>query len=147
MSENNVNCSGGCQCDGPGYCPVYGIRMTERLHNRCKTSEVWRENFKNFFSPESEEDQETKDRKAKEYKEMKKSEAVLDEVMSSVEKDGVTLDNYSEKMEGLGDLLANVFGKLGVTEEVVQKWAGIRGCGCTKRKEFLNKILPFRKKE
>ena len=71
----------------------------------------------------------------------------LDEVVKKVEEAGVTVDNYTEKQEGLGDLLGNVFSRLGITEEAVEKWAGIGGCGCDKRKKFLNKILPFRKSE
>ena len=49
---------------------------------------------------------------------------------------------------GLGDLISNVLAKLGITEKTVNRWLGIQeGCGCDKRKKFLNTILPFRKKE
>ena len=49
---------------------------------------------------------------------------------------------------GLGDLISNVLSKLGITEETVKRWLGIQaGCGCDKRKKFLNTILPLRKKE
>ena len=56
--------------------------------------------------------------------------------------------NYQKNTGGLGDLISNVLSKLGITEETVNRWLGIQaGCGCNKRKKFLNTILPFRKKE
>jgi len=70
----------------------------------------------------------------------------LDKVVEALESEGVNLENYQSKKEGLGDVISNVFSKLGVTEETVEKWSGIGGCGCQKRKKFLNKIIPFRKK-
>ena len=70
----------------------------------------------------------------------------LDEVVEALENEGVTLNNYKDKSEGLGDVIGNIFTKLGVTEETVEKWSGIGGCGCQKRKKFLNKIIPFRNK-
>tara|TARA_R110000824_G_scaffold187925_1_gene369214 strand:- start:376 stop:777 length:402 start_codon:yes stop_codon:yes gene_type:complete len=70
----------------------------------------------------------------------------LDEVVAALEQEGISLENYREKKEGLGDVVGSVFSKLGITEETVEKWSGIGGCGCQKRKKFLNKIIPFRKK-
>ena len=70
----------------------------------------------------------------------------LDKVVEALEAEGVNLESYQNKKEGLGDVISNVFSKLGVTEETVEKWSGIGGCGCQKRKKFLNKIIPFRKK-
>jgi hypothetical protein len=70
----------------------------------------------------------------------------LDLVVNALEKEGINLKNYEEKKDGLGDVIGNVFSKLGITEETVQKWSGLEGCGCQKRKKFLNKIIPFRKK-
>ena len=80
-------------------------------------------------------------------REVSNTHAEIDEVMNEVEKEGVTLDNYTENKEGLGDLIGNVMSKLGVTEEKIQKWSNIGGCGCSARRQFLNKIMPFRKKE
>tara|TARA_R100000808_G_C2153295_1_gene163388 strand:- start:1658 stop:1999 length:342 start_codon:yes stop_codon:yes gene_type:complete len=77
---------------------------------------------------------------------MSNEQEKLDKVVNELEKEGVTLENYQEKKDGLGDVIANVFSKLGVTEETVEKWSGIGGCGCQKRKKFLNKIIPFRNK-
>ena len=73
-------------------------------------------------------------------------QAKLDEVVTALEQEGVNLENYQEKKDGLGYFIGNIFYKLGVTEDTVEKWSGIGGCGCQKRKKFLNKIIPFRKK-
>ena len=82
-------------------------------------------------------------------KHMKNSQKQLDEVVSKIEEEGVNLENYEEKKEGLGDLINGVLSKLGITEETVTKWSGLDkgGCGCDKKQQFLNKVLPFRKKE
>ena len=42
------DCGTECKCEGPGYCPVYGITMGPSLYKKCKESEVWRDNFMNF---------------------------------------------------------------------------------------------------
>lgn len=72
----------------------------------------------------------------------------IDDVIKEMEQEGVTLENFKEKdPEGLGDTIANVLNKFGFTEEWVEKAFGIKGCGCQKRKQFLNQIFPYRKKE
>ena len=77
---------------------------------------------------------------------MSNEQEKLDKVVNELEKQGITLDNYKENKEGLGDVISNVFSKFGISEATVEKWSGIGGCGCQKRKKFLNKIIPFRKK-
>ena len=47
---------------------------------------------------------------------------------------------------GLGTVLSKVFSKFGITEEKMEEWSGMGGCGCSKRKKFLDKILPFKKR-
>ena len=67
---------------------------------------------------------------------------LVDDVMKEVEKQGI--DTASEEAEvGLGTVLSKVFSKFGITEEKIEEWSGVGGCGCGKRKKFLNKILPF----
>lgn len=46
------------------------------------------------------------------------------------------------KPKGIGDLAERVFIKIGVAA-VVKKIAG-DDCGCEKRKEALNKLIPFK---
>jgi len=144
-------CSPECTCEGPGYCPRYNINMSPYLHNLCKTDVTWRWNFQNFFAgPKTEEERRDRERQLKAYRERHKmthEKELLDKAIQEVEEAGVNLQNYEEKSAGLGDLIGGVFSKLGITPEVTEKWAGIKGCGCSKRKKFLNKIFPFRKKE
>jgi len=148
MNEKKKICDSECQCEGPGFCPVYGIKVTAKMHAKCKNDEVWRYNYQNFFSPPKNED-ERHDRQIKALKHQEKANRVaqLDEVIDKIEEEGVTLENYDQQQEGLGDLLGSVFSKMGITEEAIEKWTGVGGCGCGKRKQFLNKILPFRKSE
>ena len=70
---------------------------------------------------------------------------LVDDVMKEVEKQGI--DTSSEEAEvGLGTVLSKVFSKFGITEEKMEEWSGMGGCGCSKRKKFLDKILPFKKR-
>lgn len=72
----------------------------------------------------------------------------LDEAIQEIEKEGVRLDNYKKKdPQGLGDTLEKVFSKFGIDETFIGKAMGIGGCGCQKRKKFLNQIFPYRKKD
>lgn len=72
----------------------------------------------------------------------------LNEVISTMAKEGITPDNYEEKKEGLGDAISKALSKIGLTSDAVEKLLGLHGgCGCDKRKKFLNKLLPFSKKE
>ena len=138
-----------CPCDSPGYCAEYGVHMSEHLHNKCVNQPTWRLQFESLIGyTEQNEPLEERQRKQEEYQEMQSHEQQLDEVISYIETEkGITIDNYNDKTQGLGDVVGNVLSKFGVTEEVVEKWGGIGGCGCSKRKKFLNTILPFRKKE
>ena len=158
--RSDTICDTECQCEGPGECPVLGIYMNKRRYERCKYDCKWRKHYHRYYAQldiiaiqqemadaasEGFDKQVEKEKKQFETTAQMKSE--IDQVMKEVEKEGVTLKNYTENKEGLGDLVGNVLSKLGFTEENVQKWSGIGGCGCEQRKKFLNKILPFRKKE
>jgi len=71
----------------------------------------------------------------------------LDEVIQHLEvEEDVKLENHKHKdPEGLGDTLERVFSKFGITEQWISAAMGIGGCGCSKRKNFLNQIFPYRK--
>lgn len=70
----------------------------------------------------------------------------LDEVVQEIKNEGIDLENYETKSEGLGDTLEKIFTKFGITEDRIKKYMGIEECGCKERKKFLNKIFPYRKK-
>jgi hypothetical protein len=73
----------------------------------------------------------------------------LNEIIDHLEKEeDISLNNYQHKdPEGLGDTLEKVFSKFGVTEEKMEQFMGIGGCGCQKAKKFVNQIFPYRKKD
>lgn len=75
------------------------------------------------------------------------SKAQLQEIVDYLEtEEDIKLENYQHKdPEGVGDSLERAFAKFGVTEETVEKFSGIGGCGCQKVKKFLNQIFPYRK--
>ena len=56
--------------------------------------------------------------------------AVIGE-MKQIGRDEKNVDKYSE---GLGDTVSKILSSLGVSEERIQKLAGIGGCGCGSRK-------------
>ena len=68
----------------------------------------------------------------------------IDKVIHDLEQQGVNLNNYGE-MEGLGDLVESALKKVGITEDRFKSWFNLKECNCTKRKQWLNKIFPFRK--
>lgn len=79
--------------------------------------------------------------------------SIINEVDQMIEtfrqEEGIELGNIDEKsqdLNGLGDAIERVLGKLGINEEKVAAMMGIGGCGCQARKQFLNKLFPFRKK-
>ena len=133
-----------CQCSGAGFCKRYGSAVTTDIHSKCQRSAHYRKAFERFFvntMPESERNEEYYKYRIEEGKKAKE----LDKVITEVEKEGIDASNEEVQEEGLGTVLANVFSKFGITEEKVEEWSGLGGCGCSKRKKFLNKILPFKK--
>ncbi len=69
----------------------------------------------------------------------------IDNVIKDLEGQGI--NNSSADMDGLGDLIESTLTKFGITQERFKSWFNLKECGCTKRKQWLNKILPFGKKE
>ena len=149
MVQNQDLKNSDCPCDGPGYCAEYGVHMSEHLYNKCVNNPTWRKQFELLICDGSKDETlPERQRKETESKQMRSHEQQLDEVMSYIEMEkGITSHNYQNKTEGLGDIVSNVLSKFGVTESTIEKWGGIGGCGCSKRKQFLNTVLPFRKKE
>lgn len=77
--------------------------------------------------------------------EQRKAQQQLDIVVDKLKEEGIDLEQDSQT-EGMGDAIHGVLSKLGITEDTINKWSGLKeGCGCGKRQKFLNKILPFNK--
>lgn len=69
----------------------------------------------------------------------------VDSAIQELEDQGITLQTYIQKEpEGLGDTVANVLAKFGITEESIGRVLGVSGCGCSKRRQFLNRIFPYK---
>jgi len=73
----------------------------------------------------------------------------IDEAIKHLEEEeDINITNFRHKdPAGLGDTLERVLSSFGITEESVSQALGGRGCGCSKRKQFLNKIFPYRNKK
>ena len=109
----------------------------------CERSESYREMLTQAFAETDREES----KRIYEEKIKRRDEAnLVDQVIVEVEKEGVNAES-SELEEGIGTVLENVFLKFGITSDRIEQWSGIGGCGCEKRKKFLNKILPFIKSE
>jgi len=80
---------------------------------------------------------------------MKDKQKLEDAIKHLEEVEDITKHNYKYRdSKGVGDTIAKVFSKFGVTEEFVEKTqGGSGGCGCDKAREFLNTIFPYGKKE
>jgi len=50
------------------------------------------------------------------------------------------------KSRGLGDSIEKLTESTGI-KRVVKKVVGDKDCGCNKRKEHLNKLFPYKKKQ
>lgn len=61
------------------------------------------------------------------------------------------MKNFDTKKapEGLGDLIAKITQRLGIAKiaEDVAHLVGKKDCGCNKRREKLNEVVPFKKKK
>jgi len=126
-----------CQCDSPGHCPIYGLYMGPTLHKRCQRSQPFRDQFlgvaeltKVKLSPES----------RAEMTQRRADGQIIDSAIKELKLEGVSLD---EVPEGLGDTVEKVLSKFGITPQLMEKVAGMKGCKCAERKKWLNKVFPY----
>ena len=159
-----MGCEGECCCEGPGFCPLYGKNMTPRMWKKCQDP-VWRLNFTKFFEADisvEEEEERLRMMRYEEAQKLRKEGERIQEIESFVQSSlldyGVTDDQLEEgpesmhefQIKGLGDMVESLLEKVGVNDSLMGKITGglsAGGCGCAKRKSFLNKILPFMKKQ
>ena len=75
----------------------------------------------------------------------------MNEVISDLEKNGVDV-NSVRGLSGddkeypilLGDKIEKALQKFGITEEKFKKWFGLKECGCSKRKKYLNGLFSWK---
>lgn len=70
----------------------------------------------------------------------------LDNVIKDLEKEGIHAESRPDEYEGLGDKIESILTKWGITQERFKSWFGLQECNCTKRKQFLNNVLKWKKK-
>lgn len=69
----------------------------------------------------------------------------MDDVISELEKKGITFNTKETEYTGLGDVVESVLQTFGITEERFKSWFGLQECNCTKRKKFLNNLFSWKK--
>lgn len=90
----------------------------------------------------------TKEEADKREKDLEDKQKIESAIKHIEEVEDITSKNYKYRdSKGVGDTIAKVFSKFGVTEEAIEKTQGKTGCGCDKAREFLNTIFPYGKKE
>lgn len=107
-------------------------------------------NFVNMLSPQEKEAFKNMDTTiAEQQKAGVQAHRQLDQVVAQLQEEGIDLDANGKEAEGMGDKINNILSSVGVSEETLSVWLGLKGggCGCSKRQKFLNKIFPSNKKE
>ena len=78
-------------------------------------------------------------------------EELANRFIGGLEEDGLdhlAVPHAADVRGGLGDTIERVLSKLGITSEKLERVFNVDkgGCGCGKRKRFLNAIFPYFKK-
>lgn len=70
----------------------------------------------------------------------------MNEVIKELEDKGITLHSHikNDDMVGLGDVVESTLKKFGITEERFKQWFGLKECGCSKRKKWLNGLFKWK---
>lgn len=72
----------------------------------------------------------------------------MSRVIQDLEKQGIDvnthLDGPNAERIGLGDIVENTLQKFGITEERFKQWFGLKECGCSKRKKWLNGLFSWK---
>ena len=140
MEEVNEN-GFECQCKEAGYCSVYQMPMSEALHHLCQTDPKKRMALLQYAwkkqSSSSEERQLQHVEMAQEKSHIEEDYAKVDQAMEEIEKSPDKEDDGG----GLGSTVERVLSKFGITTDLVDRVLGSAGCGCAKRKKWLNKIF------
>lgn len=72
----------------------------------------------------------------------------MSRVIEDLEKQGIDvnthLDSPNAERIGLGDIVENTLQKFGITEERFKQWFGLKECGCSKRKKWLNGLFSWK---
>lgn len=135
-----------CQCESPGYCPMYCRTMGPNLHSKCQNSQSFRDTYLHMqHKMQARSLPEAREKRLKRKEEEEKVGKQFDLAVEELKEEGLSLEDAHS--EGLGDTIEKVLSKFGITTKLVENLAGITKCRCKERKKWLNKIFPYRKKE
>lgn len=157
-----------CACNKAGYCPRYKRDMPQEYWELCQTSEKHRMLFDelagNFyfgmvqkhdtgkkqpsFSPATDHKKrliENARRNPREVSPNKMNAEQANKAIQELKKEGLNLKTLGTIEErGLGDTVERILTKFGLTKELMGIISG-KSCGCSERKKWLNKLLPYGK--
>ena len=139
MAENGYE----CQCEFAGYCPLLEEIMTPHLHKLCKTNAAHRKSFLKNAMQRGVHNNEVKKAFSDQQIASMESAQEADRVVEEIKQQGHSLDDSPS--EGLGDTIEKVLKKFGITQEKIESVIGSKGCGCSERKKWFNKIFSYKK--
>jgi len=138
-----------CQCKEAGYCSVFRKFVGSNLHSHCQNSAAYRGASIDLARRQKEEEtpEGLAERERRKKIQAEKAESVekFNKVVKELKDDGLSLEGTPP--EGLGDTVEKVLSKFGITKSLMEKVAGEKGCKCSERKAWLNKIFPYKKKD
>lgn len=130
-----------CECKLSGYCSLLDKEMTPRLHHLCQTSEKHRERFLDMAKAKGVHQENGKRTYSTSAIDSMNLKSEADGAIAELQQKGIDMDKPSE---GLGDTIEKTLSKFGITSEKIEKILGGRGCGCSERKKWFNKIFKYR---
>lgn len=68
----------------------------------------------------------------------------MNRVIDDLEKKGINVNSHFGDTKGLGDVVEETLKKFGITEEKFKSWFGLKECGCSKRKKWLNGLFNWK---
>lgn len=68
----------------------------------------------------------------------------MNQVIDALEKKGIDVNSHFGDTKGLGDVVEETLKKFGVTQERFKNWFGLKECGCSKRKKWLNGLFSWK---
>jgi hypothetical protein len=70
----------------------------------------------------------------------------MNQVIEELQNKGIDVNAHmGNDTTGLGDVVESALQKFGITEERFKEWFGLKECGCSKRKKWLNGLFSWKK--
>jgi|688.fasta_scaffold06581_14 hypothetical protein len=69
----------------------------------------------------------------------------LNKTIEEMERMGLHPNSHRDNEIGLGDIVEHILNKMGITEEKFKQWFNLDECNCSKRKQWLNGLLSWKK--